>query len=147
MGEVFMLSQKQLNRITRHFPTPHGKPRVDDLRVISGIIYVIRPGLQWKDAPAAYGPHKTLYNRCVRWSRARIFNVIFQELARERRRQARNDDRRHTSESAQNSGLNSKLHAVCDETGRPVCLLLSEGQMSDYTGARRLLPFLPNATS
>jgi transposase len=42
--------------------------------------------------------------------------------------------------------LNSKLHAVCDETGRPVCLLLSEGQMSDYTGARRLLPFLPNAT-
>src|SRR6478609_5127286 len=82
MGEVFMLSQKQLNRITRHFPTLHGKPRVDDLRVISGIIYVIRPGLQWKDAPAAYGPHKTLYNRCVRWSRARIFNVIFQELAK-----------------------------------------------------------------
>ena len=58
MGEVFMLSQKQLNRITRHFPTPHGKPRVDDLRVISGIIYVIRPGLQWKDAPAAYGPQR-----------------------------------------------------------------------------------------
>lgn len=81
MGDVFMLSRKQLNRIKRHFPTPHGKPRVDDLRVISGIMYVIRQGLQWKDAPEAYGPHKTLYNRFVRWSRAGIFNLIFRELA------------------------------------------------------------------
>ena len=31
-------------------------------------VYVIRHGLQWKDAPKAYGPHKTLYNRFVRWS-------------------------------------------------------------------------------
>jgi transposase len=36
--------------------------------VVSGIIYVIRNGLQWKDAPAGYGPHKTLYNRFIRWS-------------------------------------------------------------------------------
>ena len=163
MGDVFLLSQKQLNMIKRHFPTPHGKPRVDDLRVISGIIYVIRQGLQWKDAPAAYGPHKTLYNRFVRWP-GRDFQCDLPGAGEERRHQARSDDRRHTSERAQNSGqpaqkgavprcigrtkggLNSKLHAVCDETGRPVCLLLSEWQMSDDTGARRLLPFLPNAT-
>jgi transposase len=56
-------------------------PRVDDLRVISGIIYVIRYGLQWKDAPPEYGPHKTLYNRFVRWSRMGVFNKIFAELA------------------------------------------------------------------
>jgi integrase len=42
---------------------------VDDRRVISGIVHVIRNGLRWRDAPAAYGPHKTLYNRFVRWSR------------------------------------------------------------------------------
>lgn len=82
MGEVFLLSQTQLNMIKRHFPTPRGMPRVDDLRVISGIIYVIRQGLQWKDAPVVYGPHKTLYTRFVRWSRAGIFNVIFRELAK-----------------------------------------------------------------
>ena len=61
----------------------HGIPRVDDVRVISGIIPVIRYGLQWKDAPKDYGPHKTLYNRFVRWSRAGIFNKIFRELARQ----------------------------------------------------------------
>lgn len=54
---------------------------VYDLRVISGIIYVIKNGLQWKDAPRGYGPRKTLYNRFVRWSRMGVFNRIFAELA------------------------------------------------------------------
>ena len=58
-----------------------GVPRVDDRRVISGIVHVIRNGLMWRDAPAAYGPHKTLYNRFVRWSRAGVFDRIFAALA------------------------------------------------------------------
>ena len=33
--------------------------RVDDRRVVSGIIYAIKHGLQWQDAPDEYGPHKT----------------------------------------------------------------------------------------
>jgi putative transposase len=49
--------------------------------VVSGIIHVIRSGLRWRDAPAAYGPHKTLYNRCIRWSRVGVFNRIFAGLA------------------------------------------------------------------
>jgi len=39
--------------------------------------------------------------------------------------------------------LNSKLHAVCDGDGRPVILRLSEGQMSDYNGARLIVDALP----
>ena len=84
MGEVFYLSGHQHNRIKGHFPRSHGVKRVDDVRVISGIIYVIRNGLQWKDAPrAAYGPHKTLYNRFIRWSKMGVFNRIFRALAGE----------------------------------------------------------------
>ncbi len=41
--------------------------------------------------------------------------------------------------------MNSKLHAVCDGEGRPVIMLLSEGQMSDYKGAKLMLPVLPRA--
>jgi len=63
-----------MSRIRPHFPRSHGKPRVDDRRVISGIIYVIRYGLEWKDAPSGYGPHKTLYNRFVRWSRQALLH-------------------------------------------------------------------------
>lgn len=47
------------------------------------MIHVIRSGLMWRDAPAEYGPHKTLYNRFVRWSKAGVFNRIFAELAAE----------------------------------------------------------------
>ncbi len=47
---------------------------------MSGIVYVIRNGLQWKDAPAGYGSHKTLYNRFIRWSRLGVFDRIFAGL-------------------------------------------------------------------
>jgi transposase len=83
MTELFSLTEGQMLRISPHFPRSHGKPRVDDRRVISGIIYVIRYGLEWKDAPKNYGPRKTLYNRFVRWSRRGIFEKIFAALAGE----------------------------------------------------------------
>jgi transposase len=71
----FLLSERQMARISPHFPLSHGVPRVDDRRVVSGIVYVIR--LQWKDAPKGYGPHKTLYNRFIRWCRLGVFDRIF----------------------------------------------------------------------
>lgn len=81
MSDLFWLTPRQLRRIESHFPLSHGIPRVDDLRVVSGIIHVIRNGLRWRDAPVDYGPHKTLYNRFVRWSRMGVFDRIFTALA------------------------------------------------------------------
>jgi putative transposase len=81
MKDLFLLSEAQMRRIEPHFPLSHGVPRVDDRRVISGIIFVIRNGLRWRDAPREYGPHKTIYNRFIRWSRLGVFNRIFAELA------------------------------------------------------------------
>ena len=51
--------------------------------VISGIIFVIRNGLRWRDLPAIYGPHKTIYNRFIRWSKMGVFGRIFVELAKD----------------------------------------------------------------
>ena len=81
MAEFRWLSEAQMRWISPYFPLSHGIPRVDDRRVISGIIFVIRNGLRWRDAPAEYGPHKTIYNRFIRWSRMGVFNRIFAELA------------------------------------------------------------------
>ena len=78
---LFLLSERQMARISPYFPLSHGGPRVDDRRVVSGIVYVIRNGLQWKDAPRGDGPHKTLYNRFNRWSRLGVFDRIFAALA------------------------------------------------------------------
>ena len=80
MDVPFLLSAAQMRRIEPYFPLSHGIPRVDDRRIVSGIIYVIRGGLMWRDAPKAYGPHKTIYNRFIRWSRLGVFNRIFAEL-------------------------------------------------------------------
>jgi len=48
MSRYFYLSTEQIDRISPFFPLSHGVPRVDDRRVISGIIYVIKNALQWK---------------------------------------------------------------------------------------------------
>ena len=81
MSDLFWLSRAQMRRIEPYFPLSHGVPRVDDRKIISGIIFVIRNGLRWRDAPKDYGPHKTIYNRFIRWSRLGVFNRIFAELA------------------------------------------------------------------
>ena len=70
-----------MSKIEPFFPLSHGVPRVDDRRVVSGIVYVLKNGLQWKDAPKEYGPHKTLYNRFRRWTELGVFDKIFSHLA------------------------------------------------------------------
>ena len=164
MEDLFLLSEAQMRRIAPYFPLSHGVARVDDRRVISEAIFVIKNGLRWRDAPPGYGPHKTIYNRFVRWRRLGVFNKIFSELASKASKSSRlmidathlKAHRTAASFSKKRTaprriertkgGLNSKLHAVCDGQGRPVVLMLSEeGQMSDYKGAALILSALPAA--
>lgn len=49
-------------------------PRVDDRRVISGIVHVLKSGGRWVDSPDVYGPRKTLYNCFVRWAACADFS-------------------------------------------------------------------------
>lgn len=81
MSDLFWLSEAQLARLAPFFPKSHGRPRVDDRRVLSGIIFINRNGLRWRDAPHAYGPPKTLYNRWKRWSEKGVFARMLMELA------------------------------------------------------------------
>ncbi len=83
MSDLFWLSEQQLAKIERYFPLAHGVPRVDDRCVVSGLIFVIRNGLRWRDAPSDYGPHKTLYNRFIRWRLLGVFDNIFSALVTE----------------------------------------------------------------
>ena len=59
MSDLYWLSDTQMAKLEPFFPKSHGKPRVDDRRVMSGIIFINRNGLRWRDAPKEYGPHKT----------------------------------------------------------------------------------------
>lgn len=83
MSNLFWLTDEPMARLRPFFPKSHGKPRVDDRRVLSGIIFINRNGLRWRDAPKEYGPAKTLYDRWKRWSEMGVFARIFEGLAAE----------------------------------------------------------------
>ena len=79
---LFWLSDEQWSRIKPRLPTDvRGVERVDDRRVISGIVHVLKSGCRWCDCPPEYGPPTTIYNRFVRWARRGIWEKLFRELA------------------------------------------------------------------
>jgi transposase len=80
MSNLFWLTDTQMARLQPFFPKSHGKPRVDDRRVLSGIIFINRNGLRWCDSPKEYGPAKTLYNRWKRWGDKGVFARMMKGL-------------------------------------------------------------------
>jgi transposase len=80
MSNLFWLTDAHMERLQSFFPKSHGVPRVDDRRVLSGIIFINRNGLRWCDAPSEHGPPKTLYDRGICWSRMGVFARIMEGL-------------------------------------------------------------------
>ena len=168
MSNLFWLTDEQMERLKPFFPKSHGRPRVDDRRVLSGIIFINRNGLRWCDAPREYGPPKTLYNRWKRWGDMGVFARMMEGLASEggeekvvmidatylkahrtasslRAKKGGGDDQRGRLIGRTKGGLNTKLHAVTDARGRPLKFFMTAGQVSDYTGAAAPLGSLPGA--
>ena len=82
MRDLFWLSDEAWAALEPHLPKNQpGKPRVDDRRVISGILHILKTGARWRDVPPQYGPAKTIYNRYARWARRGIWQRIFAKVA------------------------------------------------------------------
>ena len=82
MRDLFWLSDHAWAALEPHLPhNQPGKPRVDDRRVISGILHILKTGGRWRDVPPQYGPAKTIYNRYTRWARRGVWQRIFTEIA------------------------------------------------------------------
>jgi len=79
--KLYWLSDAEWARIEPHLPTGRrGAHRVDDRRIISGIVHMLRSGARWRDCPKEYGPYTTVYNRFNRWSRQGVWLSIFEAL-------------------------------------------------------------------
>ena len=157
----FWLNDRQWEKVGPLLPAyVRGKRRVDDRRVISGIIQVIVSGCRWSDAPLEYGPRKTLYNRFVRWAVRGIWEGVFLELARVggpcrslarqharqgsplgQYRAAKKGDSRAIG--ASRGGRNTKIHLIADAHGRPKVICLTGGQRHDIVPAQAMLARLP----
>jgi transposase len=80
--KLFWLTDQQWSRIEPHLRADvRGKERVDDRRVISGIVHVLKSGCRWCDCPPEYGPPTTIYNRFVRWAERGVWEKLFRALA------------------------------------------------------------------
>ena len=81
MSNLYWLSDDEWSKIEPLLPRGRrGAHRVDDHRVISGIVHMLRSGARWRDCPPEYGPYTTIYNRFNRWSRQGIWYEIFEAL-------------------------------------------------------------------
>jgi len=169
MSDLFWLSEAQMRRLAPLLPADtRGKPRVDDRRVISGIVHVLRSGGRWVDAPAVYGPRKTLYNRFVRWAAKGVWERVFRALAASggppaellldsshvkahrsagggKGGSARRPSGGHATHRGRQrwgpprGGRTSKIHALTDQRGRPIGFVLTADQQGDAPVAQALL--------
>ncbi|WP_306891567.1 IS5 family transposase [Ancylobacter amanitiformis] len=159
----FWLTDAQFTRIAPHLPTDtRGKPRVDDRRVISGIVHVLKSGGRWIDAPPDYGPRKTLYNRYVRWAAKGVWVDLFHALASaggppvqvlidssavkaHRSASGGKGGKRNQAIGRSRGGRTTKIHALTDRKCRPIAFLLTGGQVADCTAGSVLLKQMPAA--
>jgi transposase len=141
----YALTDREWNIIQPILPSkPRGIARVDDRRVINGILWILRSGAPWRDLPDRYGPYTTCYNRLIRWRRAHVWDRIMDGLSAAHDASVQMIDtsivrvHQHGACIANNSGqhigrsrggLTSKIHVVVDGNGLPVQLGL--------TGVRR----------
>jgi transposase len=149
-----------------------GKPRVDDRRVLSGIVHVLRSGCPWRHAPREYGPPKTLHNRFLRWAIKGVWRRLFEALAAaggppaEVLRDA-TDAKAHRSASGgkggstrrpsggrgthrgkprwgpPRGGRTSKIHAAANQAGKPIAFHLSGGNTADLRGGETPIELFP----
>lgn len=156
MANEFWLSDKQWAAIEPCLPRNQpGARRVDDRRVISGIVHVLRSGCRWRDCPPVYGPYTTVYNRWNRWSRRKVWQKLFEALRsvspdEDFQAIASTTAKAHRSAAGGKGGADAqaigrsrggrttKIHAVCDGAGRAIAFEVTPGQRGDVRVAAAL---------
>ena len=162
MAGEFWLSDRQWAAIDPLLPkNQSGAHRVDDRRVISGIIHVLKVGCRWQDCPAAYGPPTTIYNRFRRWTIKGVWRRLFAALVELSPGDVQMIDstsaKAHRSAGGGKGGPKSRRSAARAAVARPrstpsstasgrlVAFEITAGQRGDAPMARSLLEPLPNA--
>ncbi len=157
MSDLFCLSDAAWNATKPHLPKNQpGARRVDDRRVISGILNVLKVGCRRRDVPAKYGLAKTICNRYHRWAQRRSWHRIFEKMAARSGsagafcRYIRVNAHCSTQGSKRGGawtqaigtsrgGRTSKIHCLADDCGRPIAFSLTPGNIADIKMAFPLL--------
>lgn len=151
--ELFWLSDEAWAAIEPHLPKNQpGARRVDERRVISGILHVLKAGSRWCNCPADYGPSTTIYNRFNRWSRRGLWVKLLDALVqagavtrntaidstniKAKRAALGGKGALDSGDRHSRGGWTTKVHALTDVIGRPYALMLTPGNVSDIKARR-----------
>ncbi|WP_405862671.1 IS5 family transposase [Streptomyces sp. NBC_00090] len=129
-----------------------GRKRLDDRRVLNGIVWKFRTGTAWRDVPERYGPWATLHTRFRRWAADGTFDRMLRAAqakadaagdiewlvsvdstivrAHQHAAGARKGGR-DPALGRSRGGLTSKIHLACDGRGRPLAFVLTGGNTND----------------
>ncbi|MFD6729439.1 MULTISPECIES: IS5 family transposase [Actinomycetes] len=132
-----------------------GRKRLDDRRVLNGIVWKFRTGTAWRDVPERYGPWQSLHTRFRRWALDGTFERMLRAAqaradaagdiewlvsvdstvvrAHQHAAGARKGGRRSPCLGRSRGGLTSKIHLACDAFGRPLAFTLTGGNTNDCT--------------
>ncbi|WP_107917575.1 IS5 family transposase [Sphingobium yanoikuyae] len=143
---------------------PRGVARVDDHRVLNGIMWRFRSGATWAEVPERYGPSTTCYNRFVRWRKAGVWDRLLAAVSagyngelvmidstcmrvHQNGATGKKGEAGDRGMGRSRGGLTSKLHALVDADGRPVGLRLTGGQVHDACEAEALIEAIPEGAT
>ncbi|MGA5005747.1 IS5 family transposase [Streptomyces koyangensis] len=132
-----------------------GRKRLDDRRVLNGIVWKFRTGTAWRDVPERYGPWATLHTRFRRWAGDGTFDRMLRAAqakadaagdiewlvsvdstvvrAHQHAAGARKGGLRDAALGRSRGGLTSKIHLACDGRGRPLGFVVTGGNTNDCT--------------
>lgn len=154
--ETPVLSKRQFNKFRRILPVPKSRPRIDDRLVVSGIIFVFKKGIPWRQLPKKYGNWRTVYSRFRRWCRNGILRKIFDHFSSKLRKRciamidstyvkahrtacSLAGDGKARLLGRSRGGITTKIHLLCNAEGRPMDFELSGGEVSDIKIAPELV--------
>jgi transposase len=156
-SNLFWLSEEQWTVVQPLLPTDvRGKERVDDRRVISGIVFVIKKRLPLVRLPAGIWPSQDDLQSLCALGGTRSLGAVVQCSGRKRPITSGSDDRQHPHQGAplglgrkkgehkqaigrSRGGRNTKIHAIADAKGRLLSILLTGGEAHDCPPAQRLI--------
>ncbi|MFI7327394.1 IS5 family transposase [Streptomyces rubiginosohelvolus] len=132
-----------------------GRKRLDDRRVLNGIVWKFRTGTAWRDVPERYGPWATLHTRFRRWAADGTFDRMLRAAqakadaagdvdwlvsvdstivrAHQHAAGARKGGLRDPALGRSRGGLTSKIHLACNGRGRPLAFVVTGGNTNDCT--------------
>ena len=99
--EFWQLIEPLLPRPTRHYRHP-GRRRLDDRKVLNGILFVLTTGIAWQRLPPelGFGSGMTCWRRLRDWQRAGVWQQLHELLLARLRQAGRLDLSRAVCDSA-----------------------------------------------